>query len=327
MLNRVAAAKAAKEEIGSPRADRPTPTKPKVEPNLKRHSSGSMLGSDASTPMKRTPSKGKMDLDEDDQELFDSLFDEDGDCEFVEDDVEVEKKVCLACFRVTTVDEHHLVPGVAMPWLYDKSRGNFCRDCCGTYRVLFKGTMGMALFARWLKANRNAFMCRHIPYLSLKHEGVNHVTKGAVEQREKMLRFVYSLSGMPYPLACVVPYDSDKFKHHEKFFVPYFGKSEEAPSSVVALVARPMPDGPAPSTSTRFVTKAHAAVAWPLLPLGAAPVEFTSWWTLLGTDVASEVAVSPRDGGAGSEQERRRGRPEDFCANGLERIPGHVARS
>ena len=131
-----------------------------------------------------------------------------------------------------------------MPWLYDKSRGNFCRDCCGTYRVLFKGTMGLALFARWLKANRHAFMCKHVAYLSLKHEGLNHVTKGAVEQREKMLRFVYSVAGMPYPLPCVVPFDSAKFNHDEKFLVPCFDNSEEAPPSVVALVARPMPVGP-----------------------------------------------------------------------------------
>ena len=126
LLNRVAAAKAAKEEIGSPRADRPTPTKPKVEPNLKRQSSGSKLGSDACTPVKRAPGqgKGKSDRDEDDEELLDCLFDEEGDCELVGDDAEAEKNVCLACFRVTNVDEHHLVPGVAMPLLHDRSRGS-----------------------------------------------------------------------------------------------------------------------------------------------------------------------------------------------------------
>ena len=74
--------------------------------------------------------------------------------------------------------------------------------------VLLKGTMGLTLFARWLKANSHALMCKHIAHLSLKHEEINHFTKGAVEQREKMLRSVYSVAGMPYPLPCVVPYDS-----------------------------------------------------------------------------------------------------------------------
>ncbi len=80
--------------------------------------------------------------------------------------------------------------------------------------------MGLALFARWLKANRHTFLCKHIAYLSLRHEGLNHVAKSAVEQRGKVIRFVYSVAGMPYPLPCVVPYDSVKFKHEDKFFVP-----------------------------------------------------------------------------------------------------------
>ncbi len=241
LLNRVAAAK---EEIGSPRADRPTPTKPKVEPNIKREISSSQLGGDSSTPQKRASgqTKGKSDRDEDDEELLDCLFDDDGDCELVEDDAEAEKKVCLGCFRVTNLDEHHLVPGATVPWLYNKSRGSFCRDCCGTCRVLFKGTMGLALFARWLKANRHAFMCKHIAYLSLKHEGLNHVTKSAVEQREKMLRFVYSVAGMPYPLPCVVPYDSVKLEHEDMFFVPilwrFWGSSFRRGGARCSSVAR-----------------------------------------------------------------------------------------
>jgi hypothetical protein len=165
LLDRVEAAKAAKDESTSNvKPDRHTPTKPKVEPNIKRKSSSSQIGGDASTPQKRASGqiKGKSDRDEDEEEVFDCLFDDDGDCELVEDDAEAERKVCLGCFRVTNLDEHHLVPGAAMPWLYDKSRGNFCKDCCGAYRVLFKGTMGLALFARWLKANRHTFLCKHI---------------------------------------------------------------------------------------------------------------------------------------------------------------------
>ena len=96
---------------------------------------------------------------------------------------------------------------------------------------------------------------------------------------------------------------------------------------MVALVARPMPDGPAPSTSTRFVTKAHAAVAWPLLPLGAAPVEFTSWWNSLGTDVALEVAVSPREGEPAANTNDDADDQKASVQTGLERVPGHVARS
>ena len=186
--------------------------------------------------------------------------------------------------------------------------------------------MGLALFARWLRANRHTFLCKHIAYLSLNHDGLNHVTKSAVEQREKMLRFVYSVADMPYPPPCVVPYDSAKFKHDEKFFVPYFGKSEEAPSDVVALVARPMPLCPAPISSTRFVTKAQAAVAWPLLPLGAAPSDFSSWWNSLGTDLAPEVHAAPCEGGLAAKTDEDE---EDAQQTGLkayqDTLQGHAA--
>ena len=98
LLGRIAAAKAAKEEIcSSPKADLSTPTKAKIEPSLKRKASSVKLGGDSSTPQKRAPgqSSGKSDRDDDEDVTLDCLFDEDGDCELLEE----EKKVCWPVFE------------------------------------------------------------------------------------------------------------------------------------------------------------------------------------------------------------------------------------
>ena len=88
LLERIAAAKAAKEEIcSSPQADRSTLTKAKAEPNLKREASSVKLGGDLSTPQKRAlgQSSGKSERDDDEDATLDCLFDEDGGCELLED--------------------------------------------------------------------------------------------------------------------------------------------------------------------------------------------------------------------------------------------------
>lgn len=165
--------------------------------------------------------------------------------------------------------------------------------------MCFKTHVTLSLFGRWLKVgdNRRNFLGLLIAWACLKREGVNHITRAAIEQRASMLEFAFGMAGVPWPLPAVMRWE-DVRDVSSASFVPMLGSGGS--KAVAALVPRPMPAGPVlvPGVPTRFVSRTKAATGWPLLPLWTADVPFVGWWNGLGNDLAPEVPADADEDGA-----------------------------
>ena len=196
------------------------------------------------------------------------------------------------CYRCVGVDKHFWMPGEDAPPLYADSRGGWCKDCHGLFRVYYKASMTLSLFGRWLATNHIEFVGLLVAYLSLKKDGVNHITKIALEARLAMLRFVFGLLNIPFPLAALqVVSDVPTSSVSRVGFLPMVGDGSTTPV-LMALVPRIMPQAPPLEVTTRFVLAHQASTGWPLLPYWSADSNFVSWWNTLGNDVAPEVDAS-----------------------------------
>lgn len=110
-------------------------------------------------------------------------------------------KVCFACDRAYGPDCSFLVPQQPFAWMYSESRGNYCRDCGNLYRISMKHSMTIAVLERYLMqpVHKLAWMAQLASYLSLRYDGCSHITLPMLQQREKMLRWVFDLLQMPFP--------------------------------------------------------------------------------------------------------------------------------
>ena len=121
--------------------------------------------------------------------------------------------------------------------------------------------------------------------MSLKSEGIGHVTAQRIDEREKMLKYVFGLCGFPYPLADIAPFDSTDFSIADKFNTPVHGMG----SAVLSLVPAKLPlEG---IDAMRYVsTAAHGMHPWPLRPLTTMCPMFQGWWGKEFPNFAVEVA-------------------------------------
>lgn len=64
-------------------------------------------------------------------------------------------KMCIGCHRWNHIDKSFLLEGESIRSLYADSRGVWCKDCHGVYRVCYKEVMTLSLFGRWVKIPAN----------------------------------------------------------------------------------------------------------------------------------------------------------------------------
>lgn len=181
---------------------------------------------------------------------------------------------CAGCFRVSDVDGHFWMPNEPVPNVYTDQRGNWCKDCHTMFKVYFKATMTIGLFGRWLKqgSNREQFIKLLVSALSLKYDGISHIAKAALEQRLRMLQFVFSMLGYPFPLAAAAPI-SEVRSLEKSYLVPM----SQHPREMMVLVPRALPQPPPVDLPTRFVTVGQSRLGWPLLPFWSADSACVSW--------------------------------------------------
>ena len=120
--------------------------------------------------------------------------------------------------------------------------------------------MTLSLFGRWLSAeqNRLQWVALLLSFITLKHGGVHHITKAAVDQRSKMLEFAFGLSGVPWPLAAAVEISDLKKDVSNARFIPY--QCQNNAPKMLALVPRGAPVEP-PSKFAHEVRDRLATVA------------------------------------------------------------------
>ena len=113
-------------------------------------------------------------------------------------------KPCHGCWRMTCLDcSYFLGEKGQVPWAYPDGRGDWRKDCVGVYRLEYRAYMTMAVFQKHLHHHREDFAAKLLAYLSLKFQGVQHVTKEMLQARQGLLEFVFKIAGVPYPLAAL----------------------------------------------------------------------------------------------------------------------------
>ena len=112
-------------------------------------------------------------------------------------------KRCSGCERVTGTDKSFYVPSKPFAWLYADGRGEWRKDCGSTFGFMFKCVMSLPTFSRWILDHRAEYLGTLLAVVTLRKEGVKHLSTAVVEKRMDFLRWCYALSGYPYPMAAV----------------------------------------------------------------------------------------------------------------------------
>jgi hypothetical protein len=186
-------------------------------------------------------------------------------------------KRCSGCLRVCGVDKSYYVTDKPFAWLYADGRGEWCKDCGNTFRLLYKNVMSLPTFTRWLRDHRVEFLGNLLAVVTLRKEGIKHVTAEAVQKRVEFLTWCYGISGYPYPLAAVhvlAPFQVSVKAVRDWFVVP--GLHVE----LCVLVPRPVSQILGQKANQLFVTRSQKQIAWPLSPISEAPPSVQSWWAM-----------------------------------------------
>lgn len=214
-------------------------------------------------------------------------------------------KRCLGCDRTTGTDMSFYIPGQPFMWLYSDGRGDWCKDCVGLHRVIYKSCRTMTVFSKWLRSNRAEFLSRLVAYISLKKEGVAHVVSQTIERRCAMLEHAFELCGYPWPVGVVqvIRSTDGAAALQNAFIIPGAGAAATAEDNIFALVPRPFPVERDEKDSFRLVTKAQADVVWPLEPTCAASERMQEWWKTHSDFVCDTSAAQActKTGAASSE--------------------------
>lgn len=210
-------------------------------------------------------------------------------------------KVCQGCFRAFKIDASFIAAGPPQDfvWLYPNSRGNLCRDCGSVYRIAHKHSMTTAMFLqRWLviESNRRTWLKQLIAYLSLKVDGLNHITLAQIQGPVRMLEWLFASLQLPFPtMEVVMQPGADFFRQLTRNGSEHF----IADSSIGELVGL-RPPGPQMlphASNNRFLTSSQAETAWPLQSRSSLPGSFAeAWRSGVGEHafrgvVAAEVAI------------------------------------
>lgn len=211
-------------------------------------------------------------------------------------DTEVEPgKTCSGCWRSYKTDAAYITPGVDFCWLYSDGRGAYCRDCANTYRIMHKPVMNLGFFELWIAQpqHRLLFWKQLISYLTLKRDGVSHVTAPAVSSRLSMLEWLFNMLQLPFPLAATTPADSAFMQAYARGTEGHFLRFAKD-GTPIGLVPT-QPPMRAHSSASRFVLRSQAARGWPLLPLSSLPPSFEQTWHDAVGDEAYHIGAGIED--------------------------------
>lgn len=119
-------------------------------------------------------------------------------------------KTCAACWRSFKTDKAFLTAGADFAWLYADGRGAYCRDCANTYRVMPKAGMNLGYFELWITqlGHRLLFWKELVAYMSLKKDGLSHVTMALISARLNMLEWLFNFLQLPWPIVDAKPADA-----------------------------------------------------------------------------------------------------------------------
>lgn len=171
------------------------------------------------------------------------------------------------------------------------------------YRCGYRSRMTQVIFERWLTSPANRLVWRQhlLAYLSLKFDGIQHVTWPSVENRTRMLSWLMDIMQLPFPGAESVPITPDFLQKVASQQPGHYIVASQDGQSAMGL--QPV-FVPAPSAiGTRFVSKAQASRAWPLLPLRALPAGTAGLWYECMADQSFETQTPALTDQAGDPEE------------------------
>ena len=195
---------------------------------------------------------------------------------------------CFGCLRVFGTDFDFSSPGnIPFPWLYNDGRGCWCRDCSNVYRTMYKSKMTMTLFTKWVANNRLTLIGQLLAYLTLKRDGELRVSARMMEDREKLLRYAFSLVEVPYP-SFQTTFAENAIGNSNAFFKRAMG---EGMPPVLALV--PAQARTEATEKARLVSPCQGAnLPWPLQPLICESPEMAAAWKKAFPDVDMAAAAA-----------------------------------
>ena len=101
---------------------------------------------------------------------------------------------CYGCRRIRGVSPCFLKAGEHCIWAEKSGRGNWCRDCHTTWRTNYMETQALAYFGAFLDrdpVNRREFEEALLATLSLSAQQIGNITGALVQQRVRLLRWVW----------------------------------------------------------------------------------------------------------------------------------------
>jgi hypothetical protein len=205
-----------------------------------------------------------------------------------EKDVLVPGTICEICRRTVGLDGSFLLGQASeFDWFYADGRGLSCKICMGVFRTEYKPFMLYETFKKYIRdpAHYLELMEKTIAYVSLKHEGKNIVQSPTIAARVELLRKVFGLVGVPFPLAQVIQVKPgmDPALLQKASLIP--GSASE--EGVFALVPRVLPSCKWPAdTKKRYLFTNQAQSNWPLHPCTFLPDGHAKWWAELPDSVS-----------------------------------------
>ena len=207
------------------------------------------------------------------------------------------KRPCNGCSRVVGADHSFFASEMGFDWRYQQQSGCWCKECGNVGRLSFRRIATLTLLEQWLKSaeeKRLSFTRKQIAYVSLKFEGVGHISAEAVDKREKLLDFVFALLGVPWPFMEVAPLSS--FDPATCYPIRAAPGADSGGEQFLCLraVSTPAPLGRA---RPRFVTANHARHGWPLHPLPADAQPLKDVWDSLPEEMKIKNALPSTSSG------------------------------
>ena len=114
--------------------------------------------------------------------------------------------VCLGCTRLYNISCCFIIATELVRWALPEGRGQWCVDCFNAWRTCHSHCTSLTLFAQWLQnfQNKTMWHAQLGAYLSLKMDGVQHITNAMIGGRIDAFRFMAGFLGTPMRRPTVV---------------------------------------------------------------------------------------------------------------------------
>lgn len=119
---------------------------------------------------------------------------------------EKEDRPCLGCAR-SRESKCFLIPTETVAWSFPSGRGAWCKDCFCVWRTNYGDKLSQTMMVPYLKdpENLHNFRLRLVAHLSMRREGAEKISAGAVEDRVCAFNFLAGIFKIPLRPSVLVP--------------------------------------------------------------------------------------------------------------------------